>query len=111
MKVKKKNTKSQVIRLGLLAELEAYLKAKYGIYAKEYTFHPTRQWRFDYAIPNELVKIAIEIEGGIYSGGRHTRGSGYQKDLYKYNTAVKMGWRLYRFTYSDLKKKIHLKFI
>lgn len=27
---------------------------------KEYLFHPTRKWRFDYAIPDH--KIALEVE-------------------------------------------------
>lgn len=29
----------------------------------EYRFHPTRKWRFDFAIPH--IKVAIEIEGGL----------------------------------------------
>lgn len=28
----------------------------------EYRFHPFREWRFDYAIPE--LKIALEVEGG-----------------------------------------------
>lgn len=29
----------------------------------EHRFHPFREWRFDYAIPE--LKIALEVEGGI----------------------------------------------
>lgn len=67
---------------------------------KEYKFHETRKWRFDYAIIEH--KIAIEVEGGIYTNGRHTRGSGFLKDIEKYNTATCGGWRLIRTTPSKL---------
>lgn len=62
----------------------------------EHQFHPTRKWRFDYAHASTM--IAIEIEGGIWSGGRHTRGEGYAKDCEKYNAAVHLGWRVFRIT-------------
>ena len=60
----------------------------------EFKFHPTRKWRFDYAFPEH--KIAIEIEGGIWIHGRHTRGRGYEKDLEKYAEALTLGWRVLR---------------
>ena len=62
----------------------------------EFAFHPTRKWRFDYAIPAAMV--AIEVEGGAYTNGRHTRGKGFENDLEKYNTAESMGWHVLRFT-------------
>lgn len=67
---------------------------------KEYRFHPTRRWRFDYAIPSH--KIAIEVEGGVWIQGRHTRGSGFIKDMEKYNAAAALGWRLIRVTPQNL---------
>lgn len=63
---------------------------------KEYKFHPTRKWRFDYAIPEH--KIALEVEGGVWTGGRHTSPKGFLGDMEKYNTATIMGWRLLRTT-------------
>ncbi|BBU05363.1 hypothetical protein [Aeromonas veronii] len=42
--------------------------------ATELLFHPKRKWRFDYAWPTRM--IALEVHGGIHSGGRHTRGGG-----------------------------------
>ena len=65
---------------------------------REYRFHPVRRWRFDFADTSQ--KIAIECEGGTWSKGRHTRGSGFEKDCEKYNTAQAMGWAVYRFTSS-----------
>lgn len=61
---------------------------------KEHRFHPTRKWRFDYAIPAH--KIAIEVEGGVWTGGRHTSPKGFLNDMEKYNTATIMGWRVLR---------------
>lgn len=58
----------------------------------EYRFHPTRRWRFDYAWP--LRHLALEIEGGIWTQGRHTRGAGAVADLQKYSEAALGGWRL-----------------
>ena len=58
----------------------------------EYQFHQTRRWRFDYAWP--LHKFALEVEGGIWTQGRHTRGAGAAADLEKYSEAALHGWRL-----------------
>lgn len=68
----------------------------------EYQFHPTRKWRFDYALPN--FKIGIELDGGAFSGGRHVRGAGFEKDLEKMNYAATLGWRVFRYTGSMLRK-------
>lgn len=62
----------------------------------EYQFHPKRKWRFDYAFVNE--KIALEVEGGVHTGGRHIRPRGFLNDMEKYNMAAVMGWRLLRTT-------------
>lgn len=70
-------------------------------FVMEYRFHPVRRWRFDFCWPAE--KIAVEIEGGTWSGGRHTTGSGFKKDCEKYNHAAKMGFCVLRFT-SDMVK-------
>ena len=62
----------------------------------EYRFHPVRRWRFDFAFPEH--KIALEVEGGIWGGGRHITPDGFYKDMEKYNTAACMGWRVLRVT-------------
>ena len=63
---------------------------------REYRFHKTRRWLFDFAWPD--AKLAVEVEGAVFVRGRHTRGSGFTQDCEKYNTAVLMGWRVLRFT-------------
>lgn len=60
----------------------------------EYKFHPTRRWRFDFAYPD--LMLAIEVEGGIWVGGRHIHPVGFEKDCEKYNEATKMGWKVFR---------------
>lgn len=62
----------------------------------EYRFHETRLWRFDVAWPD--YRVAVEIDGGIWSRGRHTRGKGVLGDHEKYNHAASAGWLVFRCT-------------
>jgi len=63
---------------------------------REHRFHPQRRWRFDYAWPEH--RIAIEVEGGAWTYGRHNRSKGFVNDMEKYNEAVLLGWRVLRYT-------------
>ena len=72
---------------------------------KEVQFYPKRRWKFDFVVVRGLVRnapgwmrLAIEIEGGVWIQGRHTRGSGFLGDIEKYNHATLKGWHLLRFT-------------
>lgn len=51
-------------------------------------------WRADFALVDS--RILVEIEGGGWSGGRHTRGVGFEADLKKYDAAQRLGWTVYR---------------
>ena len=55
-----------------------------------------RRWRLDFAWPD--LRLAIEVEGGIWTGGRHTRPIGFEQDCEKYNEVTVMGWRVLRVT-------------
>lgn len=68
---------------------------------REYRFHPTRRWRFDFAWPEQ--KVALEVDGGVWTGGRHTRGAGFIGDMEKLNAAGLAGWRFLRATPKDLR--------
>ena len=63
---------------------------------REYKFHPTRRWRFDYAWPDTMV--AFEKEGGTWNLSRHTTGRGYAADCEKYSEAAILGWAVIRAT-------------
>ena len=85
----------------------------------EYVFCPGRKWRFDFCWNidlqwpfeninvyqrswDNLHKVAIEWEGGIFSGGRHVRPLGFIGDCQKYNRAVLMGWKILRYHSKNL---------
>lgn len=55
---------------------------------------PIRRWRFDLAWPEQ--RIAAEIEGALFVGGRHGGTGSTRRDLEKYNVAACLGWRLVR---------------
>lgn len=74
---------------------------------REVRFAPPRRWRFDLAWRSR--KLAAEVEGGIWKGGRHTRGAGYEKDCTKYNEAALAGWRVLRFSTGMVKSGEALK--
>jgi hypothetical protein len=63
---------------------------------REVRFHPTRRWRFDQAWLE--YKVACEVEGGTWAGGRHVTGSGFERDCSKYNEAAILGWLVIRVT-------------
>lgn len=62
----------------------------------EFRFHPPRRWRWDFCVPS--LMLAIEYHGGIYSGGRHTRGTGFQADREKMNAGQLAGWLILELT-------------
>lgn len=76
-------------------------------FEQEYKFHPERNWRADFLITG--TKILIEVEGGIWSGGRHTRAKGYLGDMEKYNAAAVLGFKVLRFDTQQVKSGLAIK--
>jgi very-short-patch-repair endonuclease len=68
-------------------------------YIREFQFHDSRKWRADFSVePIEAARILVEIDGGSWVAGRHTRGTGFEKDAEKLNAAAELGFRVLRYT-------------
>lgn len=84
-------------------KLRDYFEGAVGVRPQtEYQFAADagRKWAFDVAFVEQ--RVALEVEGGVWSEGRHTRGSGFLADMEKYNAAAVRGWRLLRCVPDDL---------
>jgi len=53
----------------------------------------SKRYRLDFAHPSSLT--GIEIQGAVYSRGRHVTGSGYERDCRKYNLAYTSDWTIF----------------
>lgn len=71
-------------------------------FEREFKFCPDRRWRADFRISG--TQILVEVEGGIWTNGRHTRGAGYQADMEKYNWAQLNGWTVLRYSTAQVLK-------
>ena len=93
--VNKKTSKKSPLEEAFDAQLRSLRVNKRALkYEREYVFHPTRKWRFDFAIPSAM--LAIEVDGGLFRGGRHNTGKGMLADMEKFNEALCLGWRVLR---------------
>jgi very-short-patch-repair endonuclease len=87
--------------------LSLQLKALKIEFEQEFKFHPDRKWKADFHLVDK--KILVEVEGGIWSGGRHTRGKGYLGDLEKYNAATMLGYQVIRFSTEQVKSGLAIQ--
>lgn len=76
--------------------LAAQLQAAGVSFEREQLLIPGRRFRFDFVITGS--DLVIEVEGGTWSGGRHTSGVGFRSDCFKYNKALELGYRVLRYT-------------
>nr|WP_314137723.1 DUF559 domain-containing protein [Acinetobacter lwoffii] len=88
-------------------KLATALKALKIDFEQEFKFHPERKWKADFHLVGK--KILVEVEGGIWSGGRHTRGKGYLGDMEKYNAATMMGYQVIRFSTEQVKSGLAIQ--
>ena len=89
------------------ALLARQLDAMKIAYTKEFQFHPERKWRADFRIDG--YPILIEVEGGVWSQGRHTRGKGFEGDCEKYNQAAILGFTVLRYSTEQVKSGLAVK--
>jgi len=73
----------------------------------QHEFHPRRKWAFDFAWPR--YKIALEVNGGTYMRGRHSRGAGQRNDYEKWSEAAILGWLVILVDSKDVSKKVHIE--
>jgi hypothetical protein len=73
-----------------------------GELKREHKFAEGRRFRFDYY---HIEAVAIELEGGVWVRGRHTRPSGFLNDMEKYNLAASMGILVFRIPSHDISAK------
>ncbi|MCE6006365.1 DUF559 domain-containing protein [Acinetobacter soli] len=104
---KRRSVKGQRVQSEGEVTLARDLRALKIGFEQEYKFHAERNWRADFLITG--TKILIEVEGGIWSGGRHTRAKGYLGDMEKYNAAAVMGFKVLRFDTQQVKSGLAIK--
>jgi hypothetical protein len=83
-----------------MSKLEDSLFAEFALFGlpppiRQHRFHPSRRWKFDFAWPDRM--IAVEVQGGTFIGGVHSRGAGQERDFEKANAATLLGWRVFFF--------------
>lgn len=71
----------------------------------EFKFDAKRKFRFDFYCESNGLKVALELEGGVWSRGRHTRPSGFLRDMEKYNLAASKGILVFRIPSHDISQK------
>ncbi|MFN4366895.1 MAG: hypothetical protein ACK4GA_04670 [Acinetobacter sp.] len=104
---KRPTVKGEKIPNEFEAKLAGELKTLKIEFEQEFEFHPKRKWRADFHLVGK--KILVEVEGGIWSGGRHTRGKGYIGDIEKYNAATMMGYQVIRFSTDQVKSGLAIQ--
>ena len=65
--------------------------------------------RCDFVWPEYM--LIVEVEGGIWTNGRHVRGTGFINDCEKYNEATLLGYKVLRVTAEHIKSGQALNWI
>lgn len=62
----------------------------------EWQFDPDRKWRWDYCwnALEETGMLALEVQGGLWTGGAHVRPARMIQEFEKWNRGATLGWRI-----------------
>src|SRR5690606_18149941 len=104
---KRRKVKGEKVQSEGEVKLATALKALKIVFEQEVKFHPERKWNAAFHLVGK--KILVEVEGGIWSGDRHTRGKGYIGDMEKYNAATMMGFQVIRFSTDQVKSGLAIQ--
>ncbi|MCC6315675.1 MAG: hypothetical protein IT337_16885, partial [Thermomicrobiales bacterium] len=84
-----------------------------GEWVTEFRFHPTRKWRFDWALMSPALKIAVEYDGitgatafnrkGTEGNASHASVGNIMRDAEKINEAQLLGWLVIRVNAKTIK--------
>jgi hypothetical protein len=77
-------------------------------YTREFVFALPRKFRLDFFFTPD---VACEVDGAVWTGGRHSRGGGILKDCEKYALAAERGIRIVRVTPQHVKSGEALEWI
>ena len=86
--------------------LEAQLSQAGIPFEREVVFAAPRKWRADFGVYEAVGRgnpwgprvLLVEIDGGAFIGGRHSRGTGVEADAEKQSAAAILGYRVVRLT-------------
>lgn len=83
-------------KVGSIGEetLALHLRAHGIPFEREVCLVGGRKWRWDFVVQD----LAIEIQGGTWTRGGHSRGVGQARDCAKQNASVKAGYRPLAYT-------------
>jgi len=90
----------------------AQLRAAGLFFEREYRFCSWRRWLSDFVVepdpytpdhPRPEEGVLVEIQGGGFVNGGHSRGMGLERDCEKLATAAALGWRVIPMTGRQVK--------
>ena len=88
--------------------LALQLRAARIKFEREVRFAPPRRFRLDFVLPHRL---AIEVQGGVWTRGAHSRGAGQAIDAEKGYLALLNGYRILYLTTDHIKSGVGLRWI